>query len=203
MKQLQPRWVIAALLTTVGTALLVLWIAPPQQRVDQDELRRMLMDRLRSGENDTAQMAAEDLAYYGWLTDGSLEGIDLSGANLVAANLIGANLPRANLQNADLGSASLNRAQLPGANFADANLYAATLTGSSLHEANFSGADLRVADLKNADLSGANLTGASLSGAQWNESTRLPDGSMWSPETDLGRFTDAQHPDYWQPEDGR
>ena len=25
----------------------------------------------------------------------------------------------------------------------------------------------------------------------------LPDGSQWTPETDMARFTDPEHPDYW------
>jgi len=28
----------------------------------------------------------------------------------------------------------------------------------------------------------------------------LPDGSKWTPDTDMTRYTDPNHPDFWQPD---
>ena len=28
----------------------------------------------------------------------------------------------------------------------------------------------------------------------------LPDGTHWTPETDMSRYTDHSHPDFWQPD---
>lgn len=63
------------------------------------------------------------------------------------------------------------------------------LSGAGLERADLSGADLRGADFRRADLTGANFVGANLDGAQFDEATTLPDGSHWTPDTDMARFT--------------
>jgi hypothetical protein len=47
-------------------------------------------------------------------------------------------------------------------------------------------------------LSGANLQGADLTGAKFDENTTLPDGTKWTPDTDMTRFTDPEHPEFWR-----
>jgi predicted kinase len=84
----------------------------------------------------------------------------LQGAHLQGANLPGAWLARANLQHAGLMGADLRRA----------NLYAAILRGADLYK--------------------ADLAGASLDAAIFDPNTVLPDGSRWSPDASLSRFTD-------------
>jgi uncharacterized protein YjbI with pentapeptide repeats len=68
------------------------------------------------------------------------------------------------------------------------------------------GTVLDEADLRGANLQGANLCGACLelqfNGAPFSEAkldgaTILPDGSKWLPDTDLRRFTDADHEEFW------
>ncbi|MEL6526857.1 MAG: pentapeptide repeat-containing protein, partial [Chloroflexota bacterium] len=49
---------------------------------------------------------------------------------------------------------------------------------------------LKDGSLKDAYLSGANLEGAYLSGA------KLPDGTKWTQDTDMGRFTNPSHPEF-------
>ncbi len=93
----------------------------------------------------------------------------LSGARLHSANLQGADLREANLQRADL------------------------------YAANLQGADLRGAVLRKAYLGLANLRGAYLSRAKFDEDTVLPDGTRWTHDSDLVRFVDANHPDFWVP----
>ena len=66
---------------------------------------------------------------------------------------------------------------------------------------NLQEADLRGANLQEANLWGANLQGADLGGATFDENTMLPDGTKWTPGTDMGRFTDREHPDFWRSDD--
>ena len=57
------------------------------------------------------------------------------------------------------------------------------------------------ADLASADLFGADLMYANLTGADFAEDTRLPDGTHWTPDTDITRFTDPDHPRFWRSDD--
>jgi hypothetical protein len=113
-----------------------------------------------------------------------LAGVDLSGVNLWFAELQGANLRGANLK----------RAALEGANLQGAELDYANLKGAELE-----GANLQEANLFYANLQGAELVGANLELAQFDTSTTLPDGTRWRPDTDLSRFTDPEHHDFWRP----
>ena len=79
------------------------------------------------------------------------------------------------------------------------------IRGADRRAADLSQAHLREADLCRAYLcrakpSGANLCGARLRGAKLDGAT-LPDGSEWTPETDMARFTDLTHPDFWCSDD--
>jgi len=120
---------------------------------------------------------------------------NLQGANLRGAKLQGAILAEAKLQGADLFGANLEGAILEGADLQRAILFGANLEGAILE-----GADLQRANLAWADLEGASLRGAKLQGADFDENTTLPDGTIWRPETDMARFTDPDHPDFWRPD---
>jgi hypothetical protein len=179
-----------------------------------------LIAQMGSTVKDVAVAAVEELQRYGWLTDGSLRGAylrmaNLEGANLFRADLQEADLVMANLQDANLGNANLQKTGLSGANVQkailnaanlrearlqranvrEANLSMANLYGASLEEANLS-----MANLYGANLEEANLKGANLEGAHFSEGKRLPDGTSWRPETDMARFTDPDHPDFWRPD---
>jgi uncharacterized protein YjbI with pentapeptide repeats len=67
-------------------------------------------------------------------------------------------------------------------------LYKGDLSEANLSEANLEGARLRGASLSEARLAGANL-----------QYTALPDGTSWTPDTDMARFIDFEHPDFWRP----
>jgi uncharacterized protein YjbI with pentapeptide repeats len=153
------------------------------------------------------------------LSKASLYGADLSGANLYkahlrGADLSGADLREAHLEGADLCEAHLREAHLEEADLSGANLYKANLhrsalyrsalSGANLYRANLYKADLSGADLSEANLEGVRLRGANLSGARLPganlEYTALPDGTSWTPDTDMARFTDPEHPDFWRPD---
>jgi uncharacterized protein YjbI with pentapeptide repeats len=183
-----------------------------EQRLEEHREREQLTRQLGSSVNEVTKRAAEELRARGWLTDGSLQGADLRIAHLEEAKLWKADLQGVNLQWAKLKKANLNGSILVGANLMQANLQAARLGGADLRGANlfearlyrvnFNGAYLREANLAGAHLEGARLEGADLRGAllenaHLDELTVLPDGSHWTPDVDMCRFTDPQHPNFW------
>lgn len=109
------------------------------------------------------------------------------------AYLCGRNLTGMDLNGANLNREWLNDANLAGADLSDADLEWAKLEGTDLE-----GANLRGANLTRADLEEANLLNADLTGAIFTTRTTLPDGSRWAEDTDMSRFTDPAHPDFWR-----
>ena len=84
---------------------------------------------------------------------------------------------------ADLRGTNLTLATLDGANLIHAELQNACLSYSRLQFASVFGANLL----------GADLQGAMLTNAQFDENTILPDGSKWTPESDLNYFTSGKY----------
>jgi hypothetical protein len=155
------------------------------------------------------QMRAARLAQAD-LSGQDLKWANLSQADLRQANLSGADLLGADLSGADLGLADLSGTVLRGADLSGARLEGALLNAADLHwavmrNANLGLADLRKADLQGADLENASLEGADLEGANLKNAhtmgTILPDGTVWTPRTNLRRFTDPSYPDFWRPGD--
>lgn len=146
-------------------------------------------------------------------TVGASVGANLKGANLRNANLEGTMLEFADLENAKLEQATLERAILVRANLRDADLSRANLKNADLCNADLSGALLSRADLSGADLmyANSNQTGTFINWSNGNGDTEaksssqmqliLPDESRAAPETDLSRFTDPNHPDFWRSDD--
>ena len=77
-----------------------------------------------------------------------------------------------------------------------------SLRNETLRGENLLGVKLVGADLQGCNLAEVNLQGANLTDVNWvdenGRTATLPDGSLWTPETDLGRFTNPGHPDFWQ-----
>lgn len=187
------------------------------QRAAEINDRDQLIRQLGSNVNEVARRAAEELRARGWLTDGTLQDCDLRVANLEEAKLWDADLQGANLQWAKLKKVNLNGSVLVGANLTQANLQAARMRGADVrganlfeaklyrvdfHDARLCDVDLRGAHLEGARLDNADLSGAQCSGALFDTLTTLPDGTAWSGETDIARFTDPNHPDSWRPTPG-
>lgn len=152
----------------------------------------MLATRLRKADLRGANLSLADLA------QAKGNQADFSGANLTDARL-----ERADFSGANLGSAKLIRAKLPSARFKDADLSSANLEEALLESTDFSG----------ADFGNANLKGAIFKDTIFSNETALPDANIiginkdkslkydkyWTPETDMSRYTDPDHPDFWQP----
>lgn len=162
------------------------------------------------------------------LREANLSGVDLVAANLSNANLVGANLQgaslwRVNLRGAKVRYADCTDANLVGADMREVDLRNVTFAASTLVQANLAGAHCRDATFEGADLRKANLVGATwITSATFDERTLLPDaipqtdrrgrtlrnadgqasyvaGSYWSPQTDMTRYTNPEHPQFWQP----
>lgn len=143
-----------------------------------------------------------------------LEVINLQGANLSFAVIEAATMLHPNFEEADLSYSTLKGSHLPFSNLQSANLEAANLENTNLvyarlQQANFSGANLQGVILRDASLRGAVIDEYT----KFNEKTVLPDArslkneerktifdKYWTPETDMSRYTDPNHPDFWQPD---
>jgi hypothetical protein len=152
------------------------------ERTRREQDLEILKLEMASSVNDVAVAAVEKLRRYGYLYDGSLR----------CANLSGANLRGARLELADLRGADLRQTNLQGAEFEGALLGHTDLTLASLEEAGLWSANLGGANLTQANLEGAHIAKACLADAT------LPDGKKWQLDTDMRRFTDPEHPDFWQ-----
>lgn len=158
------------------------------------------------------------------LQDANLEGANLQGANLRGASLQNANLQGVNMQgspdvfslnealelsivrrrNSNLEGANLREARLKSANLSSTYLVRAYMRNSDLqdvvlHFADLRGADLRGVDLRGADLREAALQFSDMTGASFDANTILPDGTSWHFNTVIRRFTNPEHPNFWQP----
>ncbi len=164
-----------------------------EERLEKASLKERLIRELGSISHDVAIHAAEELHAYGWLRDGSLQGAILWSADLQEANLANAKMQQASLSHADLRGVYLGFADLQGASLRYAKMQRAYLVC-----ANLQGADLAEAHLQMANLGGANLQEAQVGPSGFDENTNLPDNTKWTPETDLSRFTDPNHPNFWR-----
>ena len=163
------------------------------------------------------EMSAQQLLKGIRLSSSDLEDLDLSfadfsKANLSGATLSGANLTGANLTGAKLSYATLSYTTLHGATMKGTNLRGVNLRGADLRQADLSDAFMRGADLahaalnnavlQNTQLHGTNLQGADLCEAKLNNTvfTRatLPNGVNWDNCTDITRFINPTHADFWQ-----
>lgn len=163
--------------------------------------------QLRGAQLRGAQLQGADLPE-ALLEEVNLREANLEKAQLWQANLQGAQMMEADCQHTFLAGANLAEADLREVNFHRARLTLADLSGARLMEANLNHADLASAKLRRAQLIGADLTGARLSdadlsgadltGALFDDYTTLPDGTTWSEDVDLERFTNPRHPAFWR-----
>jgi uncharacterized protein YjbI with pentapeptide repeats len=121
-----------------------------------------------------------------------MRGMRSANANLEKALFIYSNLEGAGLHSVNLNKTHFNICNCEGASFFGAQLKYTLLESSNLVDADFENADLQITSFQNSFLLGANFDGAIFS-----ELTVLPDSTYWTPETDMRRFTDASHPDFW------
>ncbi|HUN05810.1 MAG TPA: pentapeptide repeat-containing protein [Aggregatilineales bacterium] len=141
-----------------------------------------------------------------YLPEVNLFGSELTNINLKKADLEKGNLQRTWLMFADLDDAQLSYANLQTAHLHQATMKSATLCHASLQDTMMWSVNLEKAKLAGANLHGATMLGANLQDADFTDSvfstqTQLPDASYWTPDTDLTRFTDPNHPQFWRSTD--
>jgi hypothetical protein len=134
------------------------------------EMKQRLVHKLGSSINLEARRAAEELRMLGWLTDGSLEAVELIGANL---------------EGVDLRGAVLRNARMYRANLSGARLYGADLSGSFLTGCNMRNASMGRIKLDGAWMAGVNLEGCTriprlcLTRVNRLKGATMPDGSRY------------------------
>ena len=161
------------------------------------------------------------------LQSANLQQANLGEANLQEALLWYANLQQANLVWANMEQVILKRADLQQANLVEANLQQSNLQYANLKRADLRAANLQQTDLKGTKLQATSLFLANLRNAEnietaiFDEKTVLPDAglvknesghtytkhgkfvytpeSYWTPDTDMTRYTNPEHPDFWEP----
>jgi hypothetical protein len=188
------------------------------------EKQRLIIE-LRSRDNATALTALEEIREKGWHRDGTLANANLyeaqlqgamlwesileetnliksnlQSASMVVTNLRNANLQQANLQNAHLTNVDLRNAILDGSQLQDAQLFNVNLEATSLGALNLQGTMINRCNMRGANLSHTNLKFADIRDNEFDTTTILPDDKYWTPETDMRRYTDLSHPDFWQPD---
>ena len=117
-------------------------IRAAQEARDDEQRRLALIALVRSQNINYARSAIEELRLRGWLSDGSLKGVDFSAANL------------------------------RGLNFSGANILGAIFRGADLRDTDFSGADLRRCNFEMADLRGWRVAHALVEGADFTSASR-------------------------------
>lgn len=186
---------------TLGILVTVFLIDRLNRQRDAQQRTRDLQERLvreaHSTVNDVAMQAINELRERGWLAG---EGGLLKGADLRRANLQGVEFHEANLQRVNFEGANLQGVELRVANLEEAILDRTNLSGAHLWGAKLQGAYLIEVSLYGADLSEANLQGTVLEETKFDKETTLPDRLKWADRTDLFRFTDPMHPDFWRSE---
>jgi len=139
------------------------------------------------------------------LRDANLEGTFLISANLMHARMYGTSFEMAFLSDANLEKAALIDANLKYTDLRRVRLQRASLLQSHLHGANLRGANLTRANLGGANLQGAGLINTNINKVSWEYHERdfntvyvatLPDGELWTAETDMEKFTNPQHSEF-------
>jgi uncharacterized protein YjbI with pentapeptide repeats len=140
-----------------------------------EQLKRQLIRQIASPHNEVANTAVIELAYHGWLFDGSmkkadlfranlekadLSNADLDGSEIISANLKNAVLVQANLSNTNMLNVKLNPSKLSLAKFNRAFLKTVNLEGADVSRADFRRATLEAVILDKADMSNVNMEGS-------------------------------------------
>ena len=153
------------------------------------------------------------------LTTAFLQKSDLSIADLKYASLRFARLENANLSEANLKEVDCEHAHMQQADLRGANLHKAKLNEANFEQANFAAANLREAEIGSVNLRRTNLWNVNLRDAKYvevahfDEQTILPDAKYvgkneggniifdkyWTTDTDMTRYTNPEHPDFWEP----
>lgn len=178
---------------------------------DVRRLKGRLMREACSRDNSTALNAIDWLRSEKWLTVSDDETL-MSCQKMARANLESAYLYEANLERVNFYKANLTKADLSKANLQDAYLHRANLANTSAYGTDFRGTVLWMSNLRNVK---------HIEKAIFDINTVLPDArpirnadgqvvydeqghvlfdKYWTADTDMTRYTNPAHRDYWSVE---
>jgi hypothetical protein len=160
------------------------------EKRNKRELKEALIRQLGSQSNDFALEAKRQLEGLDWLDEA------LARKRFRHADWQGSVLVNMNLVDSDLRDVKLMRTLLMNTNMAGANLRDAKLTNADLTHAS-----LTRTDLIGTIMTGADLTDVDVTDCRTDSRTILPDGTYWTPDKDMARFTDQNHPEFWRSDD--
>ena len=161
---------------SISIAVTVLIIDSLNERRSRKELKERLKRQLWSKDQGLALNAINELRANGWLTDGSLENINLPYAVLDRAELKGAVLNGANFHRASLRRAYIGHAHLRNCDFSQADLTLSVFNHSDLTGSDFTNAILDNASFENAILVGATIEKEQILRAKSFKGAIMPDG---------------------------
>jgi uncharacterized protein YjbI with pentapeptide repeats len=178
------------------------------------DLRDAILERARLEKCDfyRANLAGANLRGSN-ITSTSFMDANLRGAILSAAHTSNISFLMARAQRAEMYHIYLKQADLQEADLHGAYMQRATLSKALLRDTNLAKANLEGASLDSAKMINANLTDANVTGAYFDKNTILPDAQFlrfgdngypiydkyWTPDTDMARYTNPNHPEFWQP----
>jgi len=167
------------------TVVLIERIAKIRDEQNQEQnYKEQLIRDAGSTSNEIAKNALHQMHKHDWSRgQGSL----LINQNFRGANWQKSEIWKANLDESDLKFVKLQRAYVYSSSLRDVDLRYSELVETDLRGTDLSGANLHHADLVGAIISGTNVNGKFRS-AIFDENTILPDGSSWSPDTDMSKF---------------
>lgn len=147
----------------VGFGITILVIDKLNKREIEKRYRSNLQRESRSGVNDVAIRAIEELRSIGALQSGELMGKYFSRGNLRGADFSRAELSGTDFSNAELMNANFNLANLRGAKFHSAFITEALFQTADLTDAEFSFQTAKDANFTHAELTNAIFMGVDLS----------------------------------------
>jgi len=163
----------------ISIAVTVLIIDSLNERRSRKELKDRLKRQIWSKDQGLALNAINELRANGWLTDGSLEDINLPYAVLDRAELKEAVLNGANFHRASLRKAYVGHAHLRNCDFSQADLTLSIFNHSDLTGSDFTNAILDDASFEDAILMGATIEREQILCAKSFRGAIMPDGSSY------------------------
>jgi len=197
----------------------------------KDKETKKLVDMLQDRNMNDITFVIDGLRTSGKFTDGSLHDIRVWGGDFTAQDIHGFDLSRSQWMFACFKSTQLSQVNFKNARIVNSyfdkciaistNFEGAVICGSHLRAANLSLSSFKAADLEGCNFTGAildeaNVMGAnlqnvalrhaSITGTMFSKNTKLPDSTdtkpvYWRRDTDMMKYIDPKHPDFWEPED--
>lgn|GEM_PF-2604064 len=145
----------------------------------------------------------------------NMNSFKLNNAKFNNTVFIQTQLSQTSFKNVVMRICQLDEAIAVEADFSDAYIIQCSLVGINWSRANIKNGSITESNLTNAILNQANLSGvnlqntglrhASLIGTTFTEGTQLPDSTeenpiFWTHDTDMTKYTDPNHPNFWEPD---